>query len=212
MNKERYLQTVMNGLNCSKRDKKRIYEDLSSDIDMAMENGESWQSIYQRLGSPETMISDLMENMEIVPKKSHKKLIIGIIAGIISLCIIGFIAFNMLVPKTIPLEESKIYDIQKVKERSYEVIQYAGNKEYEKFIALGDENMKKVFTKEEFEKAMNTFELGDFDKFEYEGYIELTNGDGKFAGAEIKAKYENNAIIYALTFNEEMELIGFFLK
>ena len=40
MNKEKYLHKVIKYLSCSKKDKKRIYEDLSADIDEALENGE----------------------------------------------------------------------------------------------------------------------------------------------------------------------------
>lgn len=86
MTKEKYLQTIMNGLNVSKKDKQRIYEDLNSDIETALENGETWQEIYERLGSAEEVLEELKENFEEAPKKSNKKIIIGIVAAVLIVC------------------------------------------------------------------------------------------------------------------------------
>lgn len=48
MNKEQYVRQVLHHLNTSRLEKKRIQQDLLSDMDAAIEAGESWDEILKR--------------------------------------------------------------------------------------------------------------------------------------------------------------------
>ena len=55
MNREKYIKKVIRLLNSSQQQKKKIKMDLENDIEMALNNGESFEEIIQRMGTPKEL-------------------------------------------------------------------------------------------------------------------------------------------------------------
>lgn len=53
-----YLKMISQHLCCSEERKKEIVKELESDIRIAMENGESWEEIKGRMGTPEEIAEE----------------------------------------------------------------------------------------------------------------------------------------------------------
>lgn len=73
MNKEKYIKKVIRLLNCSQQQKKKIKLDLENDIEMALKNGESFEEIIQRMGTPKELAHEFNENMGVKTRRSYKK-------------------------------------------------------------------------------------------------------------------------------------------
>lgn len=212
MNKEKYLHRVIKYLSCSKNDKKRIYEDLSADIDEAMENGESWQDIEKRFGDPKVLANELMENLEVDTKGKHRKLWIGLICGVCIIGVLGFLAYKMFIPTTILLKDSTYFDYDKVHEKAMEVIEYAANDDYESIAGVGIDEFKQDSVKEQLKDTMSMMKHGAFSKISSEQYVENSTLTSKYAAASITVLYEDNAITYTLAFDENLNLSAFYMK
>ena len=52
MTKQEYIKEIMRGLDLKKSEKKRIEADLDSDIQAALEQGESMDEVIRRIGEP----------------------------------------------------------------------------------------------------------------------------------------------------------------
>ena len=212
MNKEKYLHKVIKYLSCSKKDKKRIYEDLSANIDEALENGESWQEIEMRFGDPKDLADELMENLEVDTKGRHKKLWIGLICGVCIVVAIGFLAYKMFIPTTILLKDSTYFNYDEVHDKAMEVIEYASNDDYEAIANIGIDEFKQDSVKEQMKETMTMMKHGAFLKISSEQYVENSTLTSKYAAASITVMYEDNAITYTLAFDENLNLSAFYMK
>lgn len=212
MNKEKYLYKVIKYLSCSKKDKKRIYEDLSADIDEAMENGESWQEIEIRFGDPKDLAGELMENMDVDTKSKHKNFWIGLICCVCIVVTIGFLVYKMFIPTTILLKDSTYFDYDEVHEKAMEVINYASNDDYEAIANIGIDEFKQDSVKKQLKDTMAMMKHGTFSKISSEQYVENSTLTSKYAAASITVMYEDNAITYTLAFDENLNLSAFYMK
>lgn len=77
MNKAQYVKKVTRHLNASRLEQKRIQQDLLSDIDVAIEAGESWDEVLKRWGPAQEMAKELNENMELPSKIAIKVWLLG---------------------------------------------------------------------------------------------------------------------------------------
>ena len=60
MTKQEYIKEIMRGLDLKKSEKKRIEADLDSDIQAALEQGESMDEVIRRIGEPEEVAEEFM--------------------------------------------------------------------------------------------------------------------------------------------------------
>ena len=110
MNKEKYIKKVIRLLNCSQQQKKKIKLDLENDIEMALKNGESFEEIIQRMGTPKELAHEFNENMGVKTRRSYKK-IIGIIMGVVAVLILGvYLLVRSLIPEYQTLGTSGLFD------------------------------------------------------------------------------------------------------
>ena len=120
MNKEKYIKSVLKYVNCSRKEKKKIKNDLSSDICQALDNGETWQEVKERLGSPKDLAEELNENFQYY-QKSHKKTILISICVCIVIIAGVFLAYHYFTPQAKPLENSQIYQENDLDEKIKDV-------------------------------------------------------------------------------------------
>ena len=72
MNQEKYIRLVLKKLKCSGRKKNDIKKELESDIISAKENGETFDGIMARMGTPELLASEFNDNFSPEELKAEK--------------------------------------------------------------------------------------------------------------------------------------------
>lgn len=72
MTRDEYIKSILKQLNCDKKEKQRIASDLTNDINIALQHGESMEEIIDRMGKPEEIAEGLMENIGIADPDSGR--------------------------------------------------------------------------------------------------------------------------------------------
>lgn len=214
MNQDKYIKMVLKEINCSKKDKLKIKEDLKNDIALSLANNETWEEIEERLGTPKELANELNENFDQPIKiNSKKNLIIGIFIGIGIVIIVGVCAFNYFIPKSDSIDESKIFDETTLNEKVQVVIDCLNADDYDKLMSISDDLMQKSSTREGLNGAIATLgDLGDFKSVTRANFVEVKDQGKLIAVGEIVALYEHKSVTYTISFDEDMKLIGLYMK
>lgn len=94
MDKNKYVKSVIRKLKCSGQKKKDIAKELEANIQIALENGESWKTIKERMGEPLSVAAEFNENFSKTDAKvarNAKRIEIAVIV----LIIMGSIVFGV---------------------------------------------------------------------------------------------------------------------
>lgn len=211
MTKEKYLKLVMKNLNCSMKEKRRIASDLKSDIDTSLENGESFESIQVRLGSPLDIAREFNENL--APYKKSKKKLILIIVFIVCLIFGGlYLGIKSLFPKMMTIEESGIFDESMLINQSEQVIKNLAKEDKTDLYAMFDAKMKQSTDDAMLEEAVQTLgELGDYQRITHSQFVCMEK-DEWLAVGEVVALYKERSVTYTITFNEDLQVEGLYMK
>lgn len=213
MNKEQYIKLVMKKLGCTKKEKEKIKVDLNNDIEMALKNGETFEDIMKRMGTPEELAQEFNDNLGVVYKKSHKKLIIGIIIGVVAVIIAVILYIQTLIPDINPLGTSGLYRESEVHQWNVEAIDYLNQNEYDSLRRMTSPDLQNQLDDQVIEKAKNDLgELGKFEKVTSEQSAEAKQNGELLVVSEVVALYEKRSVTYTISFNESGELVGIYMK
>lgn len=101
------------------------------------------------------------------------------------------------------------YDDEKLTTSAEEIIINLNNEKYDDIIAIMDETLKNQLSKEKLEEAWSNFKkLGEYESI---SKIIFREKDG-YAVVVAIAEYEEGKIQFTLSYNEDMELAGIYLK
>ncbi len=171
MNREEYVNQTLKLIHCEEEKKKEIAAQLSSDIESALEQGETWEQIQNRQGTPEELAREFNENLggnqegPLGSRQSRKKrgMIWGIVIGILVILSISSILVWCLLRKpevaeygtdkaevlqeeepeieTRPEEEELMSDAE-ASERAKEIRSYFDDGDFEALVEASDESMR----------------------------------------------------------------------
>ncbi len=213
--KEKYLKKIVKLLTCSKRRKEEIKKQLESDIDEAVNAGETIEEVLSRMGEAGEIARAFNQSFSEEEQKQYRKerKRRRFIQILIVLVVIIF-AFWWSAPKNTLLSDSKVFDAETVEKKAEMIIRYLDEENYEEIQKLSDERLAEVMNKEEMDQAKSNFgdNWGEFQDFGEVYLIESTRIGQHSAIAQINASYENTSITYTLSFNQNMELNGLWMK
>lgn len=216
MNQDKYIKIVLKNINCSKKDKLKIKEDLKSDISIALANGETWLEIMERLGSPKELADDLNENFDYPVKSNSKRnLFIGIFVGIVAVAVVVIMSclFNYFVPESYPINESKIFDENTLNEQVQVVVNCLNADDYDELMNMSNDLIKQSLSHEDLKSAIKTLgELGDFKSITRTNFVEVKNRGEVMAVGEVVVLYDQKSVTYTISFDEDMKLVGLYMK
>lgn len=208
MNKKEYVKKVLKRIPLQKNDKTRLEEDLLQDILSAMEDGESWENIQKRMGTPEQVAQEYCMQIGCSMKKRRKWpwILLGII-------IVAAVGIWVLIPKNYPLQSSKYFDEKEVETWNKAVVENISNKNIDKILS----NSSKAFRNEVSEDELLTyFEDMNTGKFVRISQIESVENrsllQGTFAVSEVTAQYDNRSVIYLISFDTDGKLAGLYMR
>lgn len=217
MEREAYIKQIMKQLKCSKGKRQEIKKDLTMDILAAEENGETLENIKKRMGTPTEIAVEFNSNFSEEERKKYKKEIrrkrILSVSG--SLVLFLFVGFYWFVPKTIPMEQSKLFKEEEIVKQAKLIISYVETGDYVLLQDNANQEVKAALKGEEIEKVKEDLGLISGSKAQSFGnyYVAEIRQMGKFHGIiQINASYENTSITYTILFDKDMKLAGLYLK
>lgn len=212
MNKEKYMRVFLRNLACDKNKKKTICEDVENDIQNALDNGESFEEIIERLGTPLSLANEFNENMGLEVRQSHKTL--WIVLGIIgALCIAGYIFLKSLIPDYEPLGTSGLFQREVVEQHVKDVVEDISQDDFEALQNQMHPKLKEVLPQEDFNNAMKQLgDLGEFERITNQTYAETKQNGKDCVVGEIVVVYKEKSVTYTLSFDQDMKLTGLYMK
>lgn len=215
MNQENYLKEVEKHLNCGKARKKQIRRELEADICTASEQGEEWEETRKRMGEPAELAREFNENMGNTKRKmSRPKKILLICAAVAAVLAVLAAVLFWLLPKTYPISASSIFQEETVASEAEEIVELLNEKDYETLQEKSTDQMKTVMNEEYMEgaKAQVGGDWGEFQRFTSSISVEAVQQGKHFAITELTALYENRSVTYQISFDENMELAGIYMR
>ena len=215
MNQENYLKEVEKHLNCGKARKKQIRRELEADICAASEQGEEWEETRKRMGDPAELAREFNENMGNTKRKmSRPKKILLICAAVAAVLAVLAAVLFWLLPKTYPISASSIFQEETVASEAEEIVELLNEKDYETLQEKSTDQMKTVMNEEYMEgaKAQVGGDWGEFQRFTSSISVEAVQQVKHFAITELTALYENRSVTYQISFDENMELAGIYMR
>lgn len=217
MQQREYIKAVIRRLECSARKKTDIEKELASDIQTAVAEGESWDEIQARMGTPEQLAKEFNDNLtpeEIRNNKKKKGLVTaGIIVGILVLLGAGII---WMLPKSYELEKSGIFKEATVLEQTDTIIGLLDQEDYTGLEEYADDKMKGFFQRDANvmagAKAALGGELGANQGYTSWYAVEIRQSGKRYAMVQVVVQYENRSVTYTITYDEEMKLSGLYMK
>ena len=215
MNQEQYIKAILKKLKCGSEKKKEIRKELESDIAGALEAGETMEEIMKRMGDASFVASEFNNNFsekELVKAKQKKILIIttSILIALIVIFAIGFWA----IPKSYPLDKNGTYTEEEVIEQAKTIIGYFNAEDYDSLAASSTTRLKQYMTQQGLEGAKSYIsdDWGAFLAFGNAYTCEVIQMGNSSIVVQITTTYENTAVTYTLTFDQNLDLAGFYMK
>ena len=215
MTKQDYVKQVVKKLNCPQDKKADIEKQLLSDIEIALGEGRRLEDILTEMGEPEALAKEFNENFGggEAPQRKRRRIIIVILAVAVVLAVLAGLAYWAL-PKQRDIGDSGKFTAYVVEQYSTAVVDAFSRGDYDTLEGYYSKEMREAVTRQMLEDLKPV--IGD-DWGEYRGvgtaYMAEVNQRGKaYVIVQMNASYENVSVTYTLTFNSEMQLVGFYMK
>lgn len=215
MTKQDYVKQVVKKLNCPQDKRADIEKQLLSDIEIALGEGRPLEKILAEMGEPEALAKEFNENFGGGEKPLRKKsrvvtVVLAVAVVLAALAVLAYWAF----PKTKDIGDSGVFTAYVVEQYSTAVIDAFSRGDYDTLESYYSREMQEAVTRQMLEEFKPV--IGD-DWGEYRGvgtaYMAEISQRGKvYVVVQMNASYENLSVTYTLTFNSDMQLVGFYMK
>lgn len=219
MTAEKYVSMVAKKLKCSGAKRKEIKQQLLEDISSSLAENEGIEQIISRMGTPAEVAGEFNENMpaEELKKFSRTKTvkIVGIVIGVIAVLIAAMAAAVIwLLPASYEFGNSGLFQEETVKSRLQFVIEKVGEEDYEALKNNCVSQMEKVLSDDTMNKAKNQVSesWGELKEYGNVYLFEMKQQGHNYVVGQVNVIYENAAVTYTITFDENMKLAGIYMK
>lgn len=211
MTKQDYVKQVVKKLNCPQDKKADIEKQLLSDIEIALGEGRQLEEILAEMGEPEALAKEFNENFEGQGKR--RRIFMVLLVVVLVLAVLAGLAYWAF-PKTRDIGASGVFTAYVVEQYSTAVIEAFSKGDYDTLESCYSNEMREAVTRQMLEEFKPV--IGD-DWGDYRGagtaYMAEVSQRGKaYVLVQLNASYENVSVTYTLTFNSEMQLVGFYMK
>lgn len=219
MTAEKYVSMVAKQLKCSGAKSKEIKRQLLEDIYSELTDNTSMEQIIGRMGTPAEVAREFNENMpaEELKQFSKKKTIkfVGIIIGIIAVVIaVLTVAVFWLLPSSYQFGNSGLFNENAVKAQIRDVVDKVGEEDYEALKNNCVLQMEKALSADTMNKAKNQVSenWGELKEYGNVYLVEMKQQGHNYVVGQVNVTYENVAVTYTITFDEDMRLAGIYMK
>lgn len=214
MNKA-YLNRIVRKLRCSGKKRREIRQQLLSEMEAELENGIDEKELIRRMGTPREIAEEFNRNFSEKERKRYKRQKLLRILGVIAACLLILVGLiYWLVPKQIWLADSRVFDEEEVIEQAEYIVTLFDEKDYEALREASDETMKKFLVEEDLEnsKKLISENWGTQTSVGKIYAAEVTQMGKTSAVLQMHVDYEHVSVLYTISFNDRLELQGFFMK
>lgn len=212
---EKYVCQIVKKLKCSKSRREEIRKQLMADLPSEAENGETLEEMIGRMGNPEEIAEEFNNSFSDSERKKYRKekrMKRLTLIGILILALAALIYWAL--PKSTALESSKVFDKEEVQAKAEQVVYLLDTEDYETLYEESDEKMKSALTKSVIDEAKAAFgaDWGAFQAFGNTYLAEVRQMGKRSAVVQVNVSYENVSVTYTISFDEDMNLSGLWMK
>ena len=211
----KYIRKTVKMLRCAKEKREKIKKQLYSEVAAGLEAGEAIEIVMERMGKPEEIAEEFNRSFSLEEEKKYKKEKRGklfiLIAAVLFLLLT---TVYWVLPKSRWLEDSNIFRKEEVKEKAEEIIVLVETDNYTAIQDAAIEALKPYFTGEVFleGKELIAPDWGERESLGAMYVSEVTQMGVRLAVVQVNVSYKNAAVTYTISFNEEMELAGLYIR
>ena len=215
MGEKKYVNAVARKLKCDGKRKREIKKQLLADIQMRENQGERLEEIISRLGKAGELADGFNENISVEEQRRYarNKVLKIVIPTVLAVIFIGMAGFWML-PKTVDIEESRVFDKEEVEAVMKETIELLDAEDYDALQKNAIPTMKPLLNAETRENMRRTLsdDWGERKQFGAVYMVEVIQGNSHLAVGEMTVTYENVSVTYRLTYDEDMRFAGIYVR
>lgn len=219
MTAEKYVSMVAKQLKCSGAKSKEIKQQLLEDISSEMAGNVSIEQVIGRMGTPAEVAGEFNENMPAEELKKFSRIknikIAGIVIGVIAAVIAALsVAAFWLLPSGYQFGSSGLFNENEVKLQIRDVVDKVGEENYEALKNNCVPQMEKALSADTINKAKNQVSenWGELKEYGNVYLVEIKQQGHNYVSGQVNVIYENVAVTYTITFNEDMKLAGIYMK
>ena len=215
MGEKKYVNAVARKLKCDGKRKREIKKQLLADIQMRENQGERLEEIISRMGKAGELADGFNENISVEEQRRYarNKVLKIVIPTVLAVIFIGMAGFWML-PKTVDIEESRVFDKEEVEAVMKETIELLDAEDYDALQKNAIPTMKPLLNAETRENMRRTLsdDWGERKQFGAVYMVEVIQGNSHLAVGEMTVTYENVSVTYRLTYDEDMRFAGIYAR
>ena len=215
MGEKKYVNAVARKLKCDGKRKREIKKQLLADIQMRENQGERLEEIISRMGKAGELADGFNENISVEEQRRYarNKVLKIVIPTVLAVIFIGMAGFWML-PKTVDIEESRVFDKEEVEAAMKETIELLDAEDYDALQKNAIPPMKPLLNAETRENMRRTLsdDWGERKQFGAVYMVEVIQGNSHLAVGEMTVTYENVSVTYRLTYDEDMRFAGIYVR
>lgn len=215
MDEKSYVNAVARKLKCDGKRKREIKKQLLADIQARENQGERLEEIISRMGKAGEIADGFNENISLKEQRRYagNKVLKIVIPIVLAVIFIGMAVFFML-PKTVDIEKSRIFDKEEVEAVMKETVELLDAEDYDALQKNATSGMQPLLNAETRENMRRTLsgDWGERRQFGAVYMVELIQGNRHFAIGEMTVTYENVSVTYRLTYDADMRFAGIYVR
>ncbi len=215
MDEKSYVNAVARKLKCDGKRKREIKKQLLADIQARENQGERLEEIISRMGKAGEIADGFNENISLKEQRRYagNKVLKIVIPIVLAVIFIGMAVFFMI-PKTVDIEKSRIFDKEEVEAVMKETVELLDAEDYDALQKNATSGMQPLLNAETRENMRRTLsgDWGERRQFGAVYMVELIQGNRHFAVGEMTVTYENVSVTYRLTYDADMRFAGIYVR
>lgn len=215
MTAKKYVKDVGSLLQCRTSKKREIKRTLLLEICDAVDKGESLEDVLGHRGSAWECASHYNEHFGSEERKAikrEKRLKTWGLFLFIAVLVIVYIQKSM--PVWTDIAESTVFEEAQVQASAKEIIYLYSDDAFDAIIEHMDADLCRVLDMATLQrkKVQIVRDFGPLSEIEQIQIAEVQEHGQKFAMAQAQVTYANIRVLFALTFDDEMKLVGFYVQ
>lgn len=216
MTRREYIKQVSRHLQCSGARKREIEKQLDSHIGIGLDEGRPLEEILAEMGEPVAIAEEFNDSFEEKERKraGSRKWMLILIPAVLLFLAAGAGLVYWALPKQRDINTSRVFDLETVEARAEEVILLFGRREYGTLENYLTQEVKKAFEDMPMESVRQMIgdDWGEFYSMGNMYLAEVSQMGKSYAVVQVNVSYEKVSVTYTMTFNEAMEVYGFYIK
>lgn len=215
MTARQYVNAIVRKIKCSKNKKKEIEKQLLMDIDLRLEQGEKLEDVISQMGTAKEIADGFNENISVEEQKKYtrNKIFKIVIPIVVVLALLICLVYWML-PRAIDIENSEYFDKTQVENAMKDTVELLDAGGYTSLQENAIAQMEQVLNAETMENAKKHIsdDWGERLQFGNSYIAEIVQQNTHYAVGEFTVTYDNVSVVYRITFNENMQLAGLYMR